>query len=529
MSRLPGIFNDVIGPEMRGPSSSHTAASWRIAHVALQILKEPLRKALIEFEREGAWASNYREQGTVMGVNGGLLGLDIRDDRMKETDRLARERKVEIGYKTGSFKTSHPNTMRLTLQGASGRDLRVVAVSTGGGAFEIQLVDDFAVDIRGDAYELLIKSRGTEPFPEEWKHPAMEGIKLYQSTGREGTLLNLKSPDPFSSAFIDRITEWGFAGVPPGTSMDAIILINPLLPIVSGKEEEIPFNSISSMLNYADRENLDLGGVGIVYEKCCSGLPGRVLMGKMSEMVKTTEKSIRLGLEGTVYSDRILHRQSHLLQKAEKEGKIPQSVVNGIIANVTAIMEAKSAMEVIVANPTAGSCGTVGGAVTAVGRWMGSNRDEVVRAFFASGLIGAWFAMGPGFAAEEHGCQVECGAASGMAAAGIVQLMGGTARQAVDAASIAIQNMIGLICDPVADRVEVPCLGRNISGAMNAFSSATMAVSGFHAVVPLDEVLQTVSAVGKQMPSCLKCTGKGGLSLTPTSLQIKKNLAGEGK
>ena len=131
---------------------------------------------------------------------------------------------------------------------------------------------------------------------------------------------------------------------------------------------------------------------------------------------------------------------------------------------------------------------------------------------------------GAGFSAEEYGCQVECGAASGMAAAGIVQLMGGTAREAISAASSAIQNMLGLICDPVADRVEVPCLGKNISAAMNALSSATMARSGFDAVIPLEEVIQTVARVGEQMPACVKCTGSGGLSITETSIRIKERL-----
>ena len=111
-----------------------------------------------------------------------------------------------------------------------------------------------------------------------------------------------------------------------------------------------------------------------------------------------------------------------------------------------------------------------------------------------------------------------------MAAAAIVQLFGGTAKQAVDAASMAIQNMIGLICDPVADRVEVPCLGKNVSAALNAYASATMICSGFKAVIPLDEVILTISQVSEQMPSCVKCTGKGGLSITKTAMNLKEKL-----
>jgi len=224
-----------------------------------------------------------------------------------------------------------------------------------------------------------------------------------------------------------------------------------------------------------------------------------------------------------------LQQQSHLIEKAEKEGKIKDALINRIVANVSALMESKSAMEVVVAVPTAGSCGTVGGALLAISKNLGSSKKELIKAYFAAGIVGAYFAQGPGFSAEEHGCQVECGAASGMAAAGIVQLLGGTAVQALGAASMAIQNMIGLVCDPVADRVEVPCLGKNISAAVNAYSSAIMAVSGFDAVIPLEQVIQTVSRVSKTMPTCVKCTGQGGLAITQTSVHLKKTLKEKAK
>jgi len=245
---------------------------------------------------------------------------------------------------------------------------------------------------------------------------------------------------------------------------------------------------------------------------------------KMEDIVRIVHKSVDTGLSGTFYKDRILQQQSHLIGIAEKEGRLKDSVVNHIIAYVSALMESKSAMEVIVAIPTAGSSGAVGGSLRAVAENIGSDNNELIKAYFAAGMVGAYFAQGPGFSAEEHGCQVECGAASGMAAAGIAQLMGGSAKQAIGAASMAIQNMIGLICDPVADRVEVPCLGKNINAAVNAYSSAIMAISGFDAVIPLDQVIQTVVQVSKTMPTCVKCTGKGGLAITKKAFEIKSKL-----
>jgi L-serine dehydratase len=145
MKKLPGIFNDVIGPVMRGPSSSHTAASWRIARTALDIFNGDLKKALIEFDRDGAWAPNYREQGTCMGIEGGLLGLSMTDERMKDTESCAREQGIAIDYKVSSYPTKHPNTVRLSLLGDSQKKVEIVAVSAGGGSFEIQSIDGFEV------------------------------------------------------------------------------------------------------------------------------------------------------------------------------------------------------------------------------------------------------------------------------------------------------------------------------------------------------------------------------------------------
>lgn len=508
---LPSIFNDVIGPIMRGPSSSHTAASWRIASVCLDILNEPLKKALIEFDKEGAWAPNFEEQGTVMGINGGLLGLEITDPRMKNTDKVIEERAFSISYKIGSFKTNHVNSVRLTLEGIKGNKIQVLAASLGGGSFEIQEINNSKLSIRGDYYELLLLKKETELSND------VRSLISYYLFSEEMMMINLKSSESYPLEYIDQLKL--------SDVFESIITIEPILPIVSGKDKDLPFTTINSLLKFAAIDNSDLGDLGIHYEHCLSGLSKTELLDKMKEINHIIEKSIETGLAGTNYEDRILPQQSHLIKQAEKKGSIlADSVLNKIISNVTAIMEVKSAMEIFVANPTAGSCGTVGGVIKAIADELESTEEEITKAYFAAGMIGVYFATGPGFSAEEHGCQVECGAASGMAAAAIVQLLGGTAKQAINAASMAIQNMIGLICDPVADRVEVPCLGKNISAAMNAYASATMICSGFDRVIPLDEVILTVSKVSQQMPTCVKCTGKGGLAITKTALHLKTKL-----
>jgi L-serine dehydratase len=149
----------------------------------------------------------------------------------------------------------------------------------------------------------------------------------------------------------------------------------------------------------------------------------------------------------------------------------------------------------------------------------------MTRALLAAGMIGVFISAHATFAAELCGCLAECGSGSGMAAAALVALAGGSARQAVDAASMAIQNVLGMICDPVANRVEVPCLGRNVLAASNALACANMTLAGYDAVIPLDEVIETMGRVGKSLPMELRCTALGGLSITPTSKAIEKTLS----
>jgi L-serine dehydratase len=129
------------------------------------------------------------------------------------------------------------------------------------------------------------------------------------------------------------------------------------------------------------------------------------------------------------------------------------------------------------------------------------------------------------FAAEVGGCQAEGGSAAAMAAAGLVTLAGGTLTQATGAASMALQSMLGLICDPVAARVEIPCLGKNVIAASNAVSCANMALAGYDAMIPFDEVVAAAASVAERMPREHRCTALGGLATTPTALRLSAELA----
>lgn len=159
---------------------------------------------------------------------------------------------------------------------------------------------------------------------------------------------------------------------------------------------------------------------------------------------------------------------------------------------------------------------------------LDANLDQITKAFLAAGLIGVFISRDATFAAEVAGCQAETGTGAGMAAAGMIQLANGTAREALGAASIALQNVMGLICDPVANRVEVPCLSRNVQSGANALASANMILGGVDPVIPLSETINTLLDVGKALPRELRCTALGGLSVTKTAKEIEKRLGRRG-
>ena len=187
------------------------------------------------------------------------------------------------------------------------------------------------------------------------------------------------------------------------------------------------------------------------------------------------------------------------------------------VARAMAVLERSAAMGVIVAAPTAGSAGVVPGCVLAVADAVGAGEKDVASALFCAAAVGLNIQTHACVAGAEGGCQAEVGSAAAMAAAALVELLGGTPEQALTAASLAISNLLGLVCDPVGGLVEVPCQARNAIGVAAAFSSAQLALSGVRWFVPFDEVVAAMAEVGHALPSRLRETARGGLAATPAA------------
>jgi L-serine dehydratase len=177
-------------------------------------------------------------------------------------------------------------------------------------------------------------------------------------------------------------------------------------------------------------------------------------------------------------------------------------------------------MGVVCAAPTGGSAGVIPGAIVTLAEELGLTRRQIALALFAAGAVGVIVAQRATFAAEVAGCQVEIGASGAMAAAAVVDAVGGTARQAADAAAIAFQNTMGSVCDLLHGTVEIPCHTRNAVAAASAFVNADLILGGYRNPISLDETVDAVYAVGKAMPSSLRCTSKGGLAVAPSALKL---------
>lgn len=335
---------------------------------------------------------------------------------------------------------------------------------------------------------------------------------VISSRGKDQLLINLKYTKPLEKSFVEELET--LDGV-----LD-VIYLTPVLPTLSRAGCNVPYSNATELLEYAKKHPMEAWEYGAYYGSCRGGRSKEEVFAQMEQLLSVMEEAVDGGLAGTEYRDRILGAQAHQIDEAEKGNRlVPCNILNNVIKSITAVMETKSSMGLIVAAPTCGSCGCLPGTVIGLGRALHMPKEELVKGLFVAGLVGVFFAEQATFSAEVGGCQVECGAGSGMAAGAIVQMMGGNIFRCMDASSIALQNITGLACDPVGNRVEVPCLGKNIMGGSNAISSANMILAGYDKVIPLDETIQAIYEIGLSLPLELRCTF-GGLGKTKTALKI---------
>jgi L-serine dehydratase len=509
------IFNDVLGPVMRGPSSSHTAGSYRIGRMARSLLGEEPVSAVLTFDPEGSYAKTYRQQGADLGFAAGLLGWPITDERFPRALESAAGSGLNIVFQISPIAgAGHPNTVFIELNGRQGGLLRALAQSIGGGLIVFRRVEGWEVELTGKTHDLLIEcdesrvadverlARTQKAFRSVTRTAARRGRKLVCING---------SAAPSEE---DRLRIRSLSGVHRVWSVPPVFFVQRGEPL---------FSSAAEMAAMAKSRRRSLGRLALEYEASLLGLSEKEAKEEMLRRWDIMTAAIERGLMARDLKLTLLQPTAAEIFKADRKGSLALGGPGTrAAARAMAVLHVSNSGGVVCAAPTGASSGVIPGVVATLVETKNLQTDEIAMALFAASAVGLIIAGRATFAAEVAGCQVEIGAAGAMAAAAAVEAVGGSAEKALDAAAVSLQNSMGSVCDLVQGLCEIPCHTRNAVAATGAFVCADLILGGYVNPVPLDDTVDAVFAVGKMMPRELRCTSLGGLAVTPGAQALRR-------
>ena len=293
-------------------------------------------------------------------------------------------------------------------------------------------------------------------------------------------------------------------------------------------EIEFNYNSLASLIAAAETSGLPISQLVLTQQAEQMEQSEEEIYRHMEETYRVMASCIQPGCAPDLRSTSGLTGGSaYKMSQISKSGKsLTGSLLSGALYRALAVSELNASMGRIVAAPTAGSCGILPAALLTIQAEKQIPERDCVMSLFTASAVGMVIANNASLAGAQGGCQAECGSAAAMAAAAIVELAGGTPEMVEHAIAIAIKNILGLVCDPVAGLVEIPCIKRNASGVAGAFVAAELALAGIESAIPADEVIWTMKKVGDAMSSTLKETAEGGLAATPTGRRLHEQVFG---
>ena len=291
---------------------------------------------------------------------------------------------------------------------------------------------------------------------------------------------------------------------------------------------QIKYDSITHLIEAAQEAGQPLSALVLEQQAQQTERSSQELYQEMERMYHVMKESAQEGMKEGLRSTSGLTGGSALKmqQAVEKGNTLCGRIFSGALARALAVSEWNAAMGRIVASPTAGSCGILPAALLTIEESRSIPERDCVMALFTASAVGMVIAQNACIAGAQGGCQAECGSASAMAAAALVELCGGGPEQIGHAVAIALKNVLGLVCDPVAGLVEIPCIKRNASGVANAFVAAELALAGIESAIPPDEVSLAMKRVGDAMSPALRETAEGGLAATPTAQKLYQQVFG---
>lgn len=528
---MVGIL-DIIGPVMVGPSSSHTAGAARLGSIARALLGSEPREASITLY--GSFAKTYRGHGTDRAIAAGILGMRPDDPRLRDSLELARERGVPITFETSSEDAGHPNSVRMRLRGRDNAEVDVRGCSVGGGQVLVTSIDGMAVRISGTRRAFVVKHRDAPGLIAAVTDVLADcganicDFSLSRETRGGVAVMTIEVEGDVDERAEERIRRLRdvvscTSLAPVGDERDRGYA--PVeVPDLSGIDAHVSAAALSSFVDEAERSAKPLSSAILAQQAEVGDDSAQAILEQMGERLEVMSEAVERGCaEGLRSTSGFTGGDARRMRDAVREGGC---ATGGLVGNVAyralAVSELNASMGRIVAAPTAGSCGIIPAVILTLRDELGCSRDACVRGLVTAGGIGMLIQRNATLAGAEGGCQAETGAAAAMAAAAMVELLGGSAQASSDAASMAIQALLGLVCDPVAGLVEVPCVNRNATGAMVAVTCAEMALAGIPAKIGFDDAVEAMRCVGSTMPPSLRETGEGGLAVTASGISMAR-------
>jgi L-serine dehydratase len=497
---------------MIGPSSSHTAGAVRIGKMARLILGEEPKSIHLHFY--GSLAETYQGHMTDAGTIAGLLNLDVDDPQIKNALQLAESRGIEIKILKQMKSEKNPNTIEMELQSASS-SFRIGGITVGGGEILISKIGEFEVAFRGDQHLVLVEKEET-PIEKILESFGNNFVTSQSVTTGAHELVSLQLKHPAEETAIGTVRQ--LAGVQWVRSCPSLYSyrLHDSTPL---------YSTFSDLMALAASHDKTLPQLICGYESKRSNLTD----GEIRQMIKqrwdVMKEAVHVGLNSEIQliGGITSGRDGKSMFKAFEEGRLVAGKILSLAsARAVATAEVNGSMGKVVAAPTAGACGVIPGTLMTLAEKLNSSEEQIVDALLVAAGVGVLIAVKAPVSGAIGGCQSEVGVASAMSAAAAVQLTGGTPTQVINAMCFALKNILGLVCDPVAGPVEVPCIKRNIIGVANALTAADLALAGIQSVIPPDEVVDALRNVQELMPAELRDTTLGGLGATCTGKRLKE-------
>jgi L-serine dehydratase len=518
----PDFFNDVFGPVMQPGSSSHTAAPCRLGKLAADLLGEPVASARVVLDKQGSYAGTFGIMAEDRAMVAGVLGLSPDDERLFRAFELADEAGIEVSFVFNELPESeHPNAMKFVLTGAGGRAVELVGNSTGGGMVETVVVDGFPLRLIGDTFVLLLFDRreagGASALEQvEAELPARVRQARIRVTGR-GSLhafeLPVQPDVPAVRAVLDRLL--------PGVRM---VVLEPLLPVVTQPDRKPQlFDTMTRWREIAEDRGAPLWEVAVQYEIDASGWPRVWIVERMRTLAGLMHRQTRAAFEpgaeiptSPFKPDFASRWAAHAASRKRLTDELTARTVKWAYGAGAGIPGVQT-----VPGPMGSGGGYVYAAMSAVRDARGLSDDDLLRGLFVAAGVGvvAFTVTEP--TGEVIGCSGEAGVCGAMAAAGIVEMVGGTPQHAEDAASLTLQAFTGMPCDPMPGGLCMPCRSRVLAATCMAHVFADMALAGHNAVLPLHEALEVADTIGRGLPPELLCTAEGGACSAPAAQRYR--------